>query len=97
VRGAAVINSGAAIQVPVGEGTLGRIFNVLGQAIDSDARYTRQPIGRSIAAPDFAEQDPTPKIFETGIKVIDLMAPYTRGGKSTLRRAGVGKTVLIQN
>jgi F-type H+-transporting ATPase subunit beta len=98
VRGATVINSGAAIQVPVGEGTLGRIFNVLGQAIDSDlpvhaAAYW--PIHRP--APDFAEQDPTPKIFETGIKVIDLMAPYTRGGKVGLfGGAGVGKTVLIQ-
>ncbi len=82
MRGADVINSGAAIQVPVGEGTLGRIFNLLGKAIDSDepvhaAAYW--PIHRP--APEFAEQDPTPKIFETGIKVIDLMAPYTRGGK----------------
>jgi len=98
VRGAAVINSGAAIQVPVGEGTLGRIFNVLGQAIDSDAPVSAAaywPIHRP--APDFAEQDPTPKIFETGIKVIDLMAPYTRGGKVGLfGGAGVGKTVLIQ-
>jgi F-type H+-transporting ATPase subunit beta len=98
VRGAAVINSGAAIQVPVGEGTLGRIFNVLGQAIDSDAPVHAAaywPIHRP--APDFAEQDPTPKIFETGIKVIDLMAPYTRGGKVGLfGGAGVGKTVLIQ-
>ena len=98
VRGATVIASGAAIQVPVGEGTLGRIFNVLGQAIDSDepvqaAAYW--PIHRP--APEFAEQDPTPKIFETGIKVIDLMAPYTRGGKVGLfGGAGVGKTVLIQ-
>ena len=98
VRGATVINSGAAIQVPVGEGTLGRIFNVLGKAIDSDAPVTAAaywPIHRP--APLFAEQDPTPKIFETGIKVIDLMAPYTRGGKVGLfGGAGVGKTVLIQ-
>ena len=94
VRGASVINSGAAIQVPVGEGTLGRIFNVLGQAIDSHAA-AYWPIHRP--APAFAEQDPTPKIFETGIKVIDLMAPYTRGGKVGLfGGAGVGKTVLIQ-
>jgi len=98
VRGATVTASGAAITVPVGEGTLGRIFNVLGKAIDSDepvqaAAYW--PIHRP--APDFAEQDPTPKIFETGIKVIDLMAPYTRGGKVGLfGGAGVGKTVLIQ-
>jgi F-type H+/Na+-transporting ATPase subunit beta len=98
VRGALVINSGAAIQVPVGEGTLGRIFNVLGKAIDSDEPVNAAaywPIHRP--APEFAEQDPTPKIFETGIKVIDLMAPYTRGGKVGLfGGAGVGKTVLIQ-
>jgi F-type H+/Na+-transporting ATPase subunit beta len=98
VRGARVINSGAPIQVPVGEGTLGRIFNVLGKAIDSDAPVHAAaywPIHRP--APEFAEQDPTPKIFETGIKVIDLMAPYTRGGKVGLfGGAGVGKTVLIQ-
>jgi F-type H+-transporting ATPase subunit beta len=83
--------------VPVGEGTLGRIFNVLGKAIDSTRRSAAAywPIHRD--APDFAAQDPTPKIFETGIKVIDLMAPYTRGGKVGLfGGAGVGKTVLIQ-
>jgi F-type H+-transporting ATPase subunit beta len=98
VRGAAVTNTGSPIQVPVGEGTLGRIFNVLGKAIDSDAPVTAAaywPIHRD--APTFAQQDPTPKIFETGIKVIDLMAPYTRGGKVGLfGGAGVGKTVLIQ-
>jgi F-type H+-transporting ATPase subunit beta len=98
VRGAVVTSTGAAIQVPVGEGTLGRIFNVLGKTIDSDEPVTAAaywPIHRP--APDFAEQDPTPKIFETGIKVIDLMAPYTRGGKVGLfGGAGVGKTVLIQ-
>jgi len=98
VRGAPVTNSGAPITIPVGEGTLGRIFNVLGKAIDSDAPVTAAaywPIHRD--APTFAQQDPTPKIFETGIKVIDLMAPYTRGGKVGLfGGAGVGKTVLIQ-
>jgi F-type H+-transporting ATPase subunit beta len=98
VRGAAVTSTGAPIQVPVGEGTLGRIFNVLGKAIDSDEAVTAAaywPIHRD--APTFAQQDPTPKIFETGIKVIDLMAPYTRGGKVGLfGGAGVGKTVLIQ-
>jgi len=98
VRGAVVTNSGAAITVPVGEGTLGRIFNVLGKAIDSDAPVKAaayMPIHR--LAPTFAEQEPTPKIFETGIKVVDLMAPYTRGGKVGLfGGAGVGKTVLIQ-
>ncbi|MEA2784045.1 MAG: F-type H+/Na+-transporting ATPase subunit beta, partial [Candidatus Eremiobacteraeota bacterium] len=98
VRGAVVQNSGTSITVPVGEGTLGRIFNVLGKTIDSDepvkaAAYW--PIHRD--APTFAQQDPTQKIFETGIKVVDLMAPYTRGGKVGLfGGAGVGKTVLIQ-
>ncbi|MDQ2858436.1 MAG: F0F1 ATP synthase subunit beta [Candidatus Eremiobacteraeota bacterium] len=98
VRGQAVVNSGSAITVPVGEGTLGRIFNVLGKAIDSDEPVQASaywPIHRD--APNFAAQDPTPKIFETGIKVVDLMAPYTRGGKVGLfGGAGVGKTVLIQ-
>ncbi|HTD32141.1 MAG TPA: F0F1 ATP synthase subunit beta [Candidatus Elarobacter sp.] len=98
VRGAVVTNTGGSITVPVGEGTLGRIFNVLGKAIDSDAPVTAAahwPIHRD--APTFAQQDPTPKIFETGIKVVDLMAPYTRGGKVGLfGGAGVGKTVLIQ-
>src|ERR1700694_5440559 len=98
VRGAVVQNTGGSITVPVGEGTLGRIFNVLGKAIDSDEPVKAAamwPIHRD--APTFAEQDPTPKIFETGIKVVDLMAPYTRGGKVGLfGGAGVGKTVLIQ-
>jgi F-type H+-transporting ATPase subunit beta len=98
VRGQSVTSSGGPITVPVGEGTLGRIFNVLGQAIDSKdpvAAAAYWPIHRD--PPNFAAQDPTPKIFETGIKVIDLMAPYTRGGKVGLfGGAGVGKTVLIQ-
>ena len=98
VRGASVTNSGASITVPVGEGTLGRIFNVLGKTIDSDEPVKAAamwPIHRD--APTFAQQEPTPKIFETGIKVVDLMAPYTRGGKVGLfGGAGVGKTVLIQ-
>ncbi len=98
VRGAAVTATGSPISVPVGEGTLGRIFNVLGKAIDTDAPVSAAaiwPIHRP--APEFKHQDPTPKIFETGIKVIDLMAPYTRGGKVGLfGGAGVGKTVLIQ-
>jgi len=98
VRGAVVTNSGSPIMVPVGKGTLGRIFNVLGKAIDSDEPVEASamwPIHRD--PPNFASQDPTPKIFETGIKVIDLMAPYTRGGKVGLfGGAGVGKTVLIQ-
>jgi F-type H+/Na+-transporting ATPase subunit beta len=98
MRGAAVTATGGPIKVPVGEGTLGRIFNVLGKTIDSNEPVkaaAEWPIHRP--APDFKSQDPTPKIFETGIKVIDLMAPYTRGGKVGLfGGAGVGKTVLIQ-
>jgi F-type H+-transporting ATPase subunit beta len=98
VRGAVVQNTGAPITVPVGEGTLGRIFNVLGKAIDSNDPVKASamwPIHRP--APTFAQQDPSQKIFETGIKVVDLMAPYTRGGKVGLfGGAGVGKTVLIQ-
>jgi len=98
VRGAVVTPIGGPIRVPVGEGTLGRIFNVLGKTIDSNQPVkaaAEWPIHRP--APGFAQQEPTPKIFETGIKVIDLMAPYTRGGKVGLfGGAGVGKTVLIQ-
>jgi F-type H+-transporting ATPase subunit beta len=98
MRGASVTATGGPIRVPVGEGTLGRIFNVLGKAIDSNEPVkaaAEWPIHRP--APEFKSQDPTPKIFETGIKVIDLMAPYTRGGKVGLfGGAGVGKTVLIQ-
>jgi F-type H+-transporting ATPase subunit beta len=98
VRGQGVSSTGGPITVPVGEGTLGRIFNVLGKAIDSDEPVTAAaywPIHRD--PPNFQAQDPTPKIFETGIKVVDLMAPYTRGGKVGLfGGAGVGKTVLIQ-
>ena len=98
VRGQGVTTTGKPIEVPVGEGTLGRIFNVLGQTIDAGGPVTAAaywPIHRE--PPNFQAQDPTPKIFETGIKVIDLMAPYTRGGKVGLfGGAGVGKTVLIQ-
>ncbi len=99
VRGAPVTSTGAAITVPVGEGTLGRIFNVLGETIDGDSTPVKAaahwPIHRE--PPAFVKQDPTTKQFETGIKVIDLMAPYARGGKVGLfGGAGVGKTVLIQ-
>ncbi|PZR57904.1 MAG: F0F1 ATP synthase subunit beta, partial [Candidatus Meridianibacter frigidus] len=98
MRGAEVTHTGGPITVPVGEGTLGRIFNVLGRTIDSDEPIkaaAHWPIHRD--APTFEAQDPTPKMFETGIKVVDLMAPYTRGGKVGLfGGAGVGKTVLIQ-
>ncbi len=98
VRGAAVRSIGGPITVPVGEGTLGRIFNVLGETIDSDAPVkaaAHWSIHRP--APELKDQEPTARVFETGIKVVDLMAPYTRGGKVGLfGGAGVGKTVLIQ-
>ena len=96
-RGADVEDTGAPISVPVGEATLGRIFNVLGAAIDegADVEGERWPIHRP--APTFEELEPTVQIFETGIKVIDLLAPYVKGGKVGLfGGAGVGKTVLIQ-
>ncbi|MGB8909294.1 MAG: F0F1 ATP synthase subunit beta [Candidatus Cybelea sp.] len=98
VRGAAVRSTGGPIEVPVGEGTLGRLFNVLGETIDSAEPVqaaARWPIHRP--APALKYQEPTARVFETGIKVVDLMAPYTRGGKVGLfGGAGVGKTVLIQ-
>ena len=98
-RGADVVDTGAAISVPVGQQTLGRIYNVLGAPIDEkeDAGedQERWPIHR--AAPTFEELVPRIEIFETGIKVIDLLAPYVKGGKVGLfGGAGVGKTVLIQ-
>lgn len=98
VRGAEAIDTGSPIKVPVGDKTLGRLFNVLGENIDEDtkAKYDRyDPIHRQ--APTYDEQVTTREIFETGIKVIDLIAPYARGGKIGLfGGAGVGKTVLIQ-
>ncbi|MBV8531045.1 MAG: F0F1 ATP synthase subunit beta [Candidatus Eremiobacteraeota bacterium] len=98
VRGAGVRSGGGPIRVPVGEGTLGRLFNVLGETIDSDEPIEAAawwPIHRP--APELKYQEPTARVFETGIKVVDLMAPYTRGGKVGLfGGAGVGKTVLIQ-
>ncbi|WP_088104380.1 F0F1 ATP synthase subunit beta [Halalkalibacter urbisdiaboli] len=99
VRGTDVIDTGAAISVPVGEATLGRVFNVLGEAIDLDepipADVKRDPIHRQ--APSFEELSTSTEILETGIKVVDLLAPYIKGGKIGLfGGAGVGKTVLIQ-
>ncbi|MGZ4030547.1 MAG: F0F1 ATP synthase subunit beta [Tumebacillaceae bacterium] len=98
VRGLEVLDTGAPISTYVGPGTLGRIFNVLGEEIDEagpvDATV-RNPIHAS--APSFAEQATKVEIFETGIKVIDLLAPYIKGGKIGLfGGAGVGKTVTIQ-
>jgi F-type H+/Na+-transporting ATPase subunit beta len=96
-RGVRAINTGGPIRVPVGPGTMGRIFNVLGQAVDSDAPVvadTYYPIHR--AAPAFDEQSTRVEVFETGLKVIDLVAPFTRGGKTgVFGGAGVGKTVII--
>lgn len=97
-RGDEVLSTGHTIEAPVGEATLGRMFNVLGQPIDEKGDVNA-PEKWSIhrAPPDFAQQNPTTEILETGIKVIDLLAPYARGGKIGLfGGAGVGKTVLIQ-
>lgn len=97
-RGMEATDTGAPITVPVGPATLGRIFNVLGQAIDNGDEVhseTAYPIHRP--APAFVDQDPSTVMLETGIKVIDLLAPYSKGGKIGLfGGAGVGKTVLIQ-
>jgi len=96
-RGVEVIDLGAPISVPVGTTTLGRIFNVIGEPVDEqgDVSYDETlPIHRD--APAFTELETKPEIFETGIKVVDLLAPYRRGGKIGLfGGAGVGKTVLI--
>lgn len=98
VRGAEVSDTGRPISVPVGQGTLGRIFNVLGETIDEAGPVQAQeswPIHRD--APAFADLNTKVEVFETGIKVIDLLAPYIKGGKIGLfGGAGVGKTVLIQ-
>ncbi|MGL4452730.1 MAG: F0F1 ATP synthase subunit beta [Sarcina sp.] len=97
-RGIDAVDTGKAITVPVGEAVLGRLFNVLGKPMDNKGPVeadTYYPIHRS--APTFEEQSVVPEMFETGIKVIDLIAPYQRGGKTGLfGGAGVGKTVLIQ-
>ena len=96
-RGDTVTDTGRSISVPVGKSTLGRIFNVLGEPVDGlgDVKVDEySSIHRS--APDFSELETKPSIFETGIKVVDLLAPYRRGGKIGLfGGAGVGKTVLI--
>ncbi|MFN2420436.1 MAG: F0F1 ATP synthase subunit beta, partial [Gemmatimonadota bacterium] len=97
VRGMKVVDTGAPISVPVGQETLGRIFNLLGEPIDQlgpiEAKETR-PIHAD--PPDFPDLEPKTEIFETGIKVVDLLAPYVKGGKTGLfGGAGVGKTVII--
>lgn len=97
VRGMEVEDTGAPISVPVGEETLGRVFNVLGEVVDNGEPIEAKelwPIHRD--APSFADQSTSTEIMETGIKVVDLIAPYSRGGKIGLfGGAGVGKTVLI--
>jgi F-type H+-transporting ATPase subunit beta len=98
-RGAEVIDTGAPISVPVGRATLGRIFNLLGEPIDGgapiEASVEHWPIHRK--APTIEALKPTTEMFETGIKVVDLLAPYAKGGKVGLfGGAGVGKTVIIQ-
>jgi F-type H+-transporting ATPase subunit beta len=97
-RGLKAVDTGQPIAVPVGPDTLGRVFNVLGDPIDGKGPIEdgdRSPIHR--APPSFEEQDTRSQVFETGIKVIDLIAPFTRGGKTAIfGGAGVGKTVVIQ-
>ncbi len=97
-RGIAVHNTGAPITVPVGEATLGRVLDVLGHPIDERGPIdsaSRAPIHRP--APALVEQSTNPEMFETGLKVIDLIAPFPRGGKiGILGGAGVGKTIIIQ-
>ncbi|MEH2396944.1 F0F1 ATP synthase subunit beta [Nostoc sp.] len=97
VRGLEVTDTGAPIKVPVGKATLGRIFNVLGEPVDNKGPVNAEatlPIHRS--APKFTDLETKPSVFETGIKVVDLMTPYRRGGKIGLfGGAGVGKTVIM--
>ncbi len=96
-RGMKVVDTAAPITIPVGEECLGRLFNLLGETIDNEPPVTtsqRYPIHRE--SPSFSNLDPKTEIFETGIKVIDLLAPYVKGGKTGLfGGAGVGKTVII--
>jgi F-type H+-transporting ATPase subunit beta len=97
VRGTPVRDTGDAIAVPVGEATLGRVLNVLGKPVDQQGPVDAKvhwPIHRP--APAFDQQDTEESVLETGIKVVDLLAPYRKGGKIGLGGAGVGKTVLIQ-
>ena len=97
-RGLKAINTNAPIEVPVGNDLLGRLFNVLGEPIDGLAALEnaqKKPI--HLPSPEYSQQETSTQIYETGIKVIDLLAPYTKGGKVGLfGGAGVGKTVLIQ-
>ena len=98
VRNADVVDTGAPISVPVGDETLGRVFNLLGDPVDKGADVKtkeRRPIHAE--APEFDQLSPKTEVFETGIKVVDLLTPYSKGGKTGLfGGAGLGKTVLIQ-
>ena len=98
VRGMDAVDTGASIKVPVGEQTLGRIFNLLGEAVDNKPQpETEEKWEIHRPAPTFEEQGASNEVLETGIKVVDLIAPYLKGGKIGLfGGAGVGKTVLIQ-
>src|SRR5688572_21101049 len=97
-RGVAVLDTGAPITVPVGEATLGRVFDVLGRPIDNKGPVdaaVHLPIHRS--APAFDQQSTEVEVFETGLKIIDLICPFKKGGKiGIFGGAGVGKTVIIQ-
>ena len=97
VRGMEAVDTGASIKVPVGKETLGRIFNLLGEAVDNKPQpETEEKWGIHRPAPKFEEQEASNQVLETGIKVVDLIAPYLKGGKIGLfGGAGVGKTVLI--
>ena len=98
VRGVDAVDTGGPINVPVGDACLGRVFNLLGEPVDEQPapeNVEHWPIHR--AAPAFDEQESSTEILETGIKVVDLICPYAKGGKIGLfGGAGVGKTVLIQ-
>jgi F-type H+-transporting ATPase subunit beta len=98
VRGMSVVDTGAPIKVPVGRPTLGRVMDLLGNPVDDGGPVQGEdfyPIHRE--APPLQEQEPTPKVFQTGLKVVDLLAPFPKGGKIGLfGGAGVGKTVLVQ-
>ena len=97
VRGMEAVDTGASIKVPVGKETLGRIFNLLGEAVDNKPQpETEEKWEIHRPAPKFEEQEASNQVLETGIKVVDLIAPYLKGGKIGLfGGAGVGKTVLI--
>ncbi|MFD5817397.1 F0F1 ATP synthase subunit beta [Streptomyces sp. NPDC002667] len=97
VRQAAVTDTGAGISVPVGDFTKGKVFNTLGEVLNSDEKYTGERWSIHRKAPRFDELESKTEMFETGVKVIDLLTPYVKGGKIGLfGGAGVGKTVLIQ-